>query len=158
MSSNTDNNESLTIPDRVALNPTVAARYSVSEKRDGDVEYVRVGAVIIDVNESDKVLLEALRRVRADQDDFWTFYKADPLMVRAADRIEELLAWLGTEQSMHAAWRKRAEEAEAAVSSPLPAEPAQPNSVRYKDRQAHYAAINAENATDPAQPEGEQER
>lgn len=37
--------ESLTIPDRVAINPTVAARYSISDRRIGDVEYVRVGAV-----------------------------------------------------------------------------------------------------------------
>lgn len=65
---------------------------------------------------ADKALLNALRKERADQDDFWTFYKADPLMVKAADRVEELLAWYGTEQSMHAAWRKRAEEAESALA------------------------------------------
>lgn len=70
------------------------------------------------VDDNDRVLLEALRRVRADQDDFWTFYQADPLMVKAADRIEELLRWHCTEQAMHAAWRKRAEEAEATLAAP----------------------------------------
>lgn len=67
------------------------------------------------VSEGDEALLASLRKERADQDDFWTFYKADPLMVKAAERIEELLAWHGTERSMHAAWRKRAEEAETAL-------------------------------------------
>ena len=33
-------------------------------------------------------------------------------------RIVELEAALGTEQTMHAAWRKRAEEAEAAMMTP----------------------------------------
>lgn len=63
----------------------------------------------------DTTLLESLRKERADQGSFWTFYQADPLMVKAADRIEELLRWHGTEQSMHTAWRKRAEEAETAL-------------------------------------------
>lgn len=80
----------------------------------------RVSAPIVApvVDENDQILLEALRRVRADQDDFWTFYQADPLMVKAADRIEELLRWHSTEQAMHTAWRKRAEEAEATLAAP----------------------------------------
>lgn len=79
---------------------------------------------------ADKALLDALRKERADQDDFWTFYQPDPLMVKAADRIEELLAWHGTEQSMHAAWRKRAEEAEAALAA-----------VRAEERKAAWQPI-----------------
>lgn len=33
--------------------------------------------------------------------------------------IQNLIAWLGTEQAMHAAWRKRAEEAEAQLDPPV---------------------------------------
>lgn len=38
-----NSNESLTIPDKIAISPTVAARYAVPAS-EGDVEYVRVGA------------------------------------------------------------------------------------------------------------------
>lgn len=59
----------------------------------------------------DKSLIAKLREP-VDEGGFDGWYP-DPLHVAAADRIEELLNWLGTEQSTHAAWRKRAEECEA---------------------------------------------
>lgn len=92
-------NESLTIPDKIAMNPTVAARYSISEKRDGDVEYVRVETrSIIDV---------------AEQHDF--------VQIKGSDRCGLRGCVLGVlEHAWIPPWP-------AAASSPLPAEPAQPD-------------------------------
>jgi hypothetical protein len=67
------------------------------------------------VEERDKALLAKLREP-VDEGGYDGWYP-DPLHVSAANRIEELLKWLSTEQSMHAAWRKRAEECEAQLSS-----------------------------------------
>ena len=62
------------------------------------------------LSDADKQLLVKLRQP-VDQGGYDGF-SADPLHIQAADRIEQLLAALGTEQTMHAAWRKRAEAAE----------------------------------------------
>lgn len=66
------------------------------------------------MTESDKSLLERLRRPVPSGEYFFPD-EPDVLHVQAANRIEQLLAELGTEQAMHTAWRKRAEEAEAAI-------------------------------------------
>lgn len=94
-----DNNESLTIPDRVALNPTVAARYSVSDKRDGDVEYVRVGAEV-DLKMLPYEIAERLPEIGGMFGDLASMCKST-----VADFIEKMIA---------------------AASSPLPAEKLQP--------------------------------
>lgn len=62
------------------------------------------------MNDKDKNLLKKLHEPVADGFHGWY---PDELHVAAARRIEELLGQLGTEQSMHRAWRKRAEEAES---------------------------------------------
>jgi len=62
------------------------------------------------VRELDKELIEKLR-MPVDQGGYDGF-STDPLHIQAADRIVQLLSALGTEQTMHAAWRKRAEECE----------------------------------------------
>lgn len=63
------------------------------------------------MTKSDKRLIELLR---SPVPDGFHGDSPDDLRCSAAKRIEELLSALGTEKTMHAAWRKRAEEAEAA--------------------------------------------
>ena len=65
----------------------------------------------MELSPTDQSLVDALRQpvCLGGYDGF----APDPLHVQAADRIVELLSQLGTEKTMHAAWRKRAEEAEA---------------------------------------------
>jgi hypothetical protein len=58
------------------------------------------------------VALIAKLKEPVDEGGFDGFHP-HPLQVAAANRIQELLIALGTEQTMHRAWRKRAEEAEA---------------------------------------------
>lgn len=47
----------------------------------------------------------------------------DSWIDHARKDIPNLISWLGTEREMHAAWRKRAEEAEAALAAVTPPEP-----------------------------------
>ena len=61
--------------------------------------------------DKDAALIKKLREP-VDQGGYDGWH-TDGLHIAAADRIQELLDALGTEQAMHRAWRKRAEEAEA---------------------------------------------
>lgn len=50
----------------------------------------------------------------------WDIEQGCTCCLKERRRITELEAALGTEQTMHAAWRKRAEEAESALRRPTP--------------------------------------
>lgn len=143
-------NELLTIPDKIAMNPTVAARYSISDKRVGDVEYVRVGT-------GDATWIDAAAREIASRPS--NMPPEAPLSrMKAAFRLDciQITAII----TKHLA---------AAVSSPLPAEPVQPHyfvPTETPDRCGFFgcsltALAHAEtpqhNLAAPAQPEGERE-